>query len=67
MARIVEGINKAFSETENVSKKAVWFLESVPDWKLPCVFISYQRADERYATRSSGIYYEQKALMFSLT
>jgi hypothetical protein len=51
MARIVEGINKAVSETENVSKKAVWLLESVPEWQLPCVFMSYQRADERYATR----------------
>lgn len=53
MARIIEGINKAFSDTENVSKKMVWLLESVPDWKLPCVFISYQRTDERYATEVS--------------
>lgn len=51
MARIVEGINKAFSETENASKKTIWLLESVPEWQMPCVFISYQRADEIYAAR----------------
>lgn len=53
MARIIEGINKAFSDTENYSKKAVWLLESIDEWKIPCVFISYQREDEKYAQKVS--------------
>jgi hypothetical protein len=53
MAKIIEGINKAFSDTENRSKKIVWLLESVDEWKIPCVFISYQREDEDYAKKVS--------------
>jgi transposase-like protein len=53
MARTLEGLNKAFSETENSSKKAVWLSESIYAWQIPCIFISYQRDDEAYAKRIS--------------
>lgn len=44
----MEGINRALKK--QTINKAWRILESIPNKEVPCIFISYQRKDEKYAS-----------------